>query len=163
MTPRDTCLSCEADCPQAGRDERPRDEDCWEGVCDEQGCDDFYVVLLGPLTADPVYYLMNVRRFCRLAEDLMMHGFVPINPAADALEVIAGEHETDVDALRRRSLSLIRLASLAPRRAAICLGTENQMGEPSVGTHDELLLCDELDIDICYSVQELLRMRGSEP
>jgi hypothetical protein len=124
----------------------------------------FYVPILGPLTDTPVGYLRNVRRFCDVASRLMAAGYCPLNPAADLLEILV-HPELTVDVVQRRTRQMIQLAALAPvgRRAALCLGLRNAEGESSTGSLGEMDLCGELGIPVCWSEEELARLRGPEP
>lgn len=120
----------------------------------------FYVILIGPLTDDPVGYLGNVRRFCELAGRLTLAGYCPLNPAGDLLEVLI-EPRLSVAVLRRRTRQMIELAAAAPRRAALCLGTENARGERSTGVAVELDDCRVLGVPVVWSESDLHAMRGT--
>lgn len=140
----------------------PAWEDCtgiWEP---EEEARAFYVVLIGPLTDGPVGYLGNVRHFCDVAADLMLCGFCPLNPATDLLECLANP-AIGVQILQRRTRQMLKLASLASRRAALCLGTSNGHNHPSAGALRELTECARLGVPVVRSLGELRELRGSEP
>jgi hypothetical protein len=152
-----------------------RDGRCVSGTCpaieDCAGIEEepvpgwaFYVVLVGPLTDDPVGYLGNARRFCDVAAELMLAGYCPLNPATDLLEAFANP-ALGVEILQRRTRQLLRLAAAAPvgRRAVYCLGMTNGADEPSYGAIREIDEALELGIPVVTTLTELRDMRGSEP
>jgi hypothetical protein len=170
MTPR-TCAFPDFVQGRAELDDRcdnvhcPAWEDC-SGIfeSEEEAHSPFFVVLVGPLSDDPVGFIGNVRRFCDVAADLMLAGYAPLNPATDLLEAYASP-ALGIKLLQRRSLDVLRLVSMAPpgRRAAFCIGTENGQGQPSYGALRELEECVELGVPIVRTMTELRDMRGSEP
>jgi hypothetical protein len=142
----------------------PATEDC-PGALEEPGnAWPFYVVLIGPLTDEPVGYLGNVQRFCEAAGELMLAGYCPLNPASDLIECLVNP-ALGVEILQRRTREVLRLVAAAPegRRAALCLGTENGAGTPSFGALRELEEAVELGIPIVTTLTELRNIRGSEP
>ncbi len=142
----------------------PATEDC-AGIFDAPHAGwPFYVVLIGPLTDEPIGYLGKVQRFCEVAGELMLAGFCPLNPATDLLECLVNP-ALGVGIVQRRTRERLRLASAAPagRRAALCLGTENGQGAPSYGALRELEECSQLGIPVVSTLTELRDMRGSEP
>lgn len=155
------CLECfyEDECPQS----TTRGEG---DVSYHNGQREFVVYLAGAITDEPCGYWANVAHFCEVSNQLNDMGFTVINPANDALEVFArGKDIIPVEIVRNASMRKLRLLRWLPpdRSAILCLGTHNHSGDSSVGTADELEEADAHGIHICWSVNELCEIRGTEP
>jgi len=79
-------------------------------------------------------------------------------PAADMLLGLHAPRVLDVQEYRDASMAWLEVSD-----AVLVIGTHHRDGRPSDGVHDEIARANELRIPVCYSMEELLRLRGTEP
>jgi len=172
-----SCLTCtDPDCPKRGTDSAACEDWTNEPQAALEGTHDgeaavksqavvegaFYVYVAGRLSGTPAEYLANLHDMCSMSRALMEAGYVPINPGADALEGLMSGEMLPTSHYQSRSMDLLRL--LAGHRAAVLVGeTHHRDGAPSGGTFREVEEAQRLGVPVCWSVEELAQVRGSEP
>lgn len=128
---------------------------------------DFYVYVASRLSGDPGEYLANVAELSRVCRRLMEAGYVVINPAGDMLEGLVSPEPLPVQFYQERSLGLLRLCIAAHRaghRAALLIVNDRHRdGALSGGVARERQVAEEAGLPVVTCVEDLHRLRGTEP
>ena len=119
----------------------------------------FYVYLASPLTDLPAQYLANVATMSRLSRELMLDGYVPINPSCDLLEGLMGVEALDLELYHSRSMALLELLKGRRRAAVYVIQVLHADGRRSSGVLDEMANADTWGIPVVTSRVALDRWR----
>lgn len=119
----------------------------------------FYVYLAAPLSDMPAQYLANVALMSRRSRELMVAGFIPINPACDMLEGLMSDEALPLDLYHSRSMALLKLLQGRKRAALFVIRTQHQDGRLSNGVKDEIDNALDWGIPVVATMAELMCMR----
>ena len=121
------------------------------------------VYIAHPMSGYPADYLHNCGLMLQTWAVLAGAGFYPYCLAADMLLGLLWPTIGATEPPTTRQYRDWSMAWLGCCDVLYVVAADHRDGTPSAGVRDEIRRAEELGIPVVYSIEELLRMRGSEP